>query len=125
MSAHDEGEALHIEAPQGMLTGFPIRVHVHAKSAPKVDIEDLQSGKTYALTMSQGIHGYDGEMLFDVAGTYKVKYGSEIKMLVLEKNQILDFGTEFGVFSTSVAVLLVLMIFWLKRRDIWKKASAK
>ena len=75
-----------------------------------------QDNKEYEISLVTNISTYDGELLFSIPGEYEVRTGEFRQTLNVQKSEVLNFGTEFGIFSGAVCLLLIAMIVWLKKR---------
>jgi len=111
--------SIQIKAPQGYLTGFPVQIiipNADLKEKPIVLVKGQDQNLNYKVALRTELSSYEGELLFSVPGTYEISVGDFRETIVVKQSEILDFGTEFGIFSTSVCLLLILMLVWLKRK---------
>lgn len=73
---------------------------------------------------SVGTGEWRKEFTLMLPGDYQVKLGTQSKVIHVTKQQFMNFGLEFGIFSTAVVLLVGGMLIWL-RKNTQKNNAAK
>ena len=96
--------AQHLATSQGVPTALLIPLAGKSFGADTIELK---------LRQSPGTDEWSREFTVMLPGDYKIVLANSTQMIHVTRQQYLNFGTEFGIFSSAVALLVGGMLIWL------------